>query len=111
MMSVKITETAARQVLESATQGGMAGIPLRIAAKRNADGSIAYAMGFDEAKANDSRVEMHGVEVVVAPTSTELVQGMTIDYVEMEPGQSSFIFMNPNDPHYIPPADKADPQV
>ena len=30
---------------------------------------------------------------------------MTIDYVELEPGSWQFIFLNPNDPSYVPPQD------
>ena len=76
---------------------------LRIAAKRKQDGSIDYAMGFDEAKQNDDRIEVSGINIVVAATSSELLNGMTLDYVELESGTTEFIFLNPNDPHYIPP--------
>ncbi len=60
-------------------------------------------MGFDNAKGDDARIETTGVAILVAPTSSELLDGMTLDYVELEPGSREFIFMNPNDPHYIPP--------
>lgn len=81
----------------------MEGLALRIAAKRKSDGGIEYAMGFDEGNEADSRIESHGVSLLIASTSTDLVAGMTLDYVEIEPGQPSFIFLNPNDPHYVPP--------
>jgi iron-sulfur cluster assembly protein len=102
-MSITVTEAAALQIKKSARQGGTEGMALRVAAKRNADGSIEYAMGFDSVHETDSKSEAYGISVVVAPTSTELVAGMTVDYVELEPGQSNFIFLNPNDPRYVPP--------
>jgi iron-sulfur cluster assembly protein len=102
-MKITVTEAAARQIGEAAKQGDTQGMALRIAAKRKQDGSIDYAMGFDEAKQDDDRVEVSGIDIVVAPTSSELLNGMTLDFVELEPGTSEFIFLNPNDSHYIPP--------
>ena len=107
-MAINITESAARQIMDAAKQGEMEGLALRIAAKRRPDGSIDYVMGFDEPAESDSRVDAFGVTVVVAPTSTELMDGMTLDFVELEPGRSDFIFLNPNDPHYVPPTPAAD---
>ena len=107
-MSFTVTEAAARQIRVAARQGRSEDMPLRIAAKRRSDGTIDYLMGFDQPDPADSQVEAFGVVVVVAPTSTELVAGMTLDYVELEPGRQDFIFMNPNDPHYIPPREDGD---
>ena len=102
-MKISVTEAAAKQIGEAAEQGDMQGMALRIAAKRKQDGSIDYAMGFDEAKQDDARIELSGIDIVVAPTSSELLNGMTLDFVELESGTKEFIFLNPNDPHYIPP--------
>ncbi len=102
-MKITVTEAAAKQIGETAKQGEMQGMTLRIAAKRKQDGSIDYAMGFDEAKQNDDRIEASGINIVVAPTSAELLNGMTLDFVALESGTTEFIFLNPNDPHYIPP--------
>ncbi len=76
---------------------------LRLAAKRLEDGSFDYAMGFDQPEQHDSRVTSNGIDVVVAPTSTEFLRDAKLDYVEMEDGQFHFIFINPNDPSHIPP--------
>ncbi len=102
-MSIQVTESAAKRIATSAEQSGMQGLPLRIAAKRRSDGSIEYAMGFDEVNESDAVLEYHNVKVVVAPTSTELLSNATLDYVEMEPDKYEFIFLNPNDPNYVPP--------
>lgn len=98
-----VTEEAARQILNSAAGSGQQGAALRIAAKRRPDGSVEYAMGFDEPQSEDVHVHWHGVDVVVAPTSTELLSGATLDYVELDTGAYEFIFLNPNDPTYVPP--------
>ena len=104
-MTIVVTEKAAQQILVSARDGGQQGTDLRIAAKRIEDGSITYAMGFDERQSTDAQVRWHGVNLVVGPTSTELLSGATLDYVELGDGSHEFIFMNPNDPDYTPPTE------
>ncbi|MFT5113512.1 MAG: iron-sulfur cluster assembly protein [Parasphingorhabdus sp.] len=104
-MSIKLTETAVAQIKQSAVDGGMQNIPIRIAAKRSADGSIEYAMGFDEENDADTTREYDGLLLVVAPHSIDLLSGAILDYVAMENDQQQFVFLNPNDPNYIPPAE------
>lgn len=101
-----ITPTAAAQIKVAAKQGHTEGMALRIAAQRDTDGAIQYAMGFDDSsRADDTRITSEGIDLVVASTSTILLEGTTLDYVELEPGKHEFIFMNPNDPNYRPPQD------
>ncbi len=101
---ITITPAAAQQIKVAAKEGRMEGMALRIAAQRSADGTIQYALGFDDAsRADDTRITAEGIELVVAPTSTILLEGTTLDYVELEKGKFEFIFMNPNDPNYRPP--------
>jgi len=103
---ITITPAAAAQIQTSAIQGGTQGLALRIAAQRSPDGAIQYAMGFDDTRrADDTRFTEAGIPLVVAGTSTILLEGTTIDYVELEAGRFEFIFMNPNDPNYRPPQD------
>ena len=101
---ITITPKAAQQILASLAQTDSPGQFLRLAAKRLADGSFDYAMGIDQPAQHDSRAESNGVAIIVAPTSIEFLHGATLDYVELEQGDHRFIFMNPNDPAYIPPA-------
>lgn len=102
---ITVTPAAAEQIRSAASQGGMDGLAMRIAAKRNPDGSIHYGMGFDDNSAeNDVHIASEGIELIVSETTQVLVDGMTLDYVEIEPGNFQFIFMNPNDVHYVPPA-------
>lgn len=106
---ITITPAAAAQIRSAAKQGRMEGMALRIAAQRNADGQIQYAMGFDDStRSDDTRFSSEGVDLVVASTSTMLLEGTTLDYVELEPGRNEFIFMNPNDPNYRPPQEAND---
>lgn len=99
-----ISPAAAAQIKAAAKQSRMEGMALRIAAQRDADGAIQYAMGFDDSsRADDVRINSEGVDLVVASTSTILLEGTTLDFVELEPGKQEFIFLNPNDPNYRPP--------
>jgi iron-sulfur cluster assembly protein len=63
------------------------------------DGSFHYALGFDDnMHDNDQRYQSEGIDLVVATSSLELLNGTVIDYVELEPGNFEIIFINPNDP-------------
>ena len=107
---INVTPEAAKQISESAKQGQSEGLALRIAAKRKDDGSIEYMMGFDDAHYDeDIEVTSEGVKLVTGAGYVELLNGMTIDFVEIEPGQFNFIFMNPNDPSYQAPSESENP--
>lgn len=99
----KVTAAAAEQVLKAAKQGGTEGLSLRLAAARQADGSIDYRMGFDDASEEDIRYTADGVDIVIAPEFIPLLEQATLDYVEIESGQHHFIFLNPLDASYVPP--------
>ncbi len=94
---ITVTPSAAQQIRIAATQADADELGLRVAARRDERGSLHYAMGFDEARDGDVVVPSEGVALVVAETDRDLVDGMTIDYVEYEPGDFRFIFVNPND--------------
>jgi len=94
-----LTPTAAEQILRAASSQPEGGEPpcLRVAAKIE-DGEIVYGMGFDDKREQDTVVESLGVTLLIAPRSQELLQGATLDFVELHPGEFQFIFNNPNDP-------------
>jgi iron-sulfur cluster assembly protein len=103
---ISLTATALEQIKFSAREGDMGSLPLRIAIKKQEDGSFHYAMGFDEQRLpGDSFLNYDGADLVVSSGSKDLAEGLTIDFVELEPGKSEFIFLNPNDPSYIPPGE------
>ena len=102
---ITITPAAAEQISTSASEGNMQDLAMRIAAKRNPDGSIHYAMGFDDQQIEgDLQITSGGINVIISEVSKSLLDGTTLDYVELEPGEYQFIFMNPNDSSYTPPS-------
>jgi iron-sulfur cluster assembly accessory protein len=104
---IKLTTAAAKQILLSIEQNNPPSMPLRIAIKEQDDGSFHYAMGFDEQRLpGDVFVNIEKINLVVSEKSKDLAEGMTIDYVELEPGKLEFIFLNPNDPTYTAPRQK-----
>ena len=102
---ITLTPEAAQQVRESAKQGNMQGIPLRVAVTRLENGDFHYALGFDDtSREGDNRFQSEGIDIVVAPQSMDMLSGSVIDYVEID-GKKEVIFINPNDP-----AHKQEPQ-
>jgi iron-sulfur cluster assembly protein len=104
---ITVTPGAARQILAAAHASDSGGLALRVAARRDPDGSIDYAMGFDNARNGDVVLASEGIALVVAEAERALLAGMTLDYVEFEPGDFRFIFINPNDVTPAPPAPDA----
>jgi iron-sulfur cluster assembly protein len=103
---ITVTPQAAAQIAASAAEsnagrGGEA--CLRLAARLDDKGVIEYGMGFDDRAEGDTQIESAGVKILVSPGSVELLGGATLDYVEINPGEWRFIFINPNDPSHKPP--------
>jgi len=100
----KVTTAAATRILKAAQEGNMKGLALRLAPRRNADGSIEYnKMGFDKIKESDIHIHCEGVDIVFDPVYKELLEDAVMDFIEIEQGNWSYVFLNPNDPHYLPP--------
>lgn len=100
----KVTPQAAEQVRVAAEQGGTVGMALRLAAHQRPDGSIDYRMGFDEGTEDDIRFSSEGVQIVIAPEYVPLLDAATLDFVELDAGDSQFVFLNPKDANYVPPS-------
>jgi len=101
---VTITAKAAEKIRESAKQTKAENMALRIAVTDNPDGSFHYAIGFDDTQnETDVSVETEGLKLVYAVDETDKLSKMVIDFVELRPGEENFIFLNPNDPTYVPP--------
>lgn len=104
---ITLTPSAIKQVHISQREGNIEeDMALRIAAKENQDGSFEYGLGFDHINDDDMVFKFGDVQVVLAPHHGPLLNGATVDFVEMEEGQYNFIFLNPNDPHYVAPKDE-----
>ena len=100
-----VTKAAAKQIRHAAASGDTEELALRIAASRTGDGGIDYRMGFDDVGPADTLLSTNGVDVAIAAADKALLNGTVLDYVEIEPGDRRFIFLNPNDPHHRPPAE------
>lgn len=94
---ITVTAKAAEQIHQAASQSEAEGMFLRIAARRGMDGAIQYGMGFDEQSEEDVIVNSEGVTVIVSPDNIGLLNGAVLDFVELDPGDFRFIFVNPND--------------
>jgi iron-sulfur cluster assembly protein len=90
-----VTPTAAREVLAAAERSEAIGMALRVAARQEGDGSLAYGMGFDDAADDDLAVEVEGLTVLVSAACAPLLDGTVLDFVEMDPGRFHFIFIPP----------------
>jgi iron-sulfur cluster assembly protein len=89
-----VTTAAATQIRKAATDGGMAELALRVAARREADGSVTYGMGFDEpGEGEQPSLQAEGVTVLIAQPSQPLLADTMLDFVELEPGDFRFIFV------------------
>lgn len=97
---ITITPEAAAQIKISAQKTNIETPLLRIAARKDEDGSIEYGMGFDEQTAEDTRLTSEGVDVLISSVSESLLSGAVLDFVEINPGEHQFIFINPNDPNH-----------
>ena len=102
---ITLTAAAVKQIRLSAKEGNLEGLPMRIAATKNEDGSIHYGMGFDDVKETDITHSSDGIDIIVSAESNQIVDGMKVDFVELEPGKPQFIFLNPHDKNYSESSD------
>ena len=100
---ITVTPQAAAQIAKSAQQAGPGNVCLRLAARLGDKGVIEYGMGFDDKADGDTQVVSNEVTILISPGSIELLTGATLDFVEINPGEWRFIFVNPNDPLHQAP--------
>jgi iron-sulfur cluster assembly protein len=87
-----VSSAAARELLAAAERSQAGELALRVAARRQADGSIEFGMGFDDFREEDEATEVEGLRVVVGAPSRALLASTRLDYVEVQPGRYDFIF-------------------
>lgn len=92
---IKITDAAADQIRAASNNPDIYGMVLRVAAYQEDDGSVNFGMGFDQEREADEQLIVNGVEILIASSSTPYLQGVTLDFVEMSPGDLRFIFIPP----------------
>ena len=92
---IKITDAAAAQIRVANNNPDVFEMILRVAAYQEDDGSVNYGMGFDTEREADEHLVVNGIEILIAASSTPYLQGVTLDFVEMNPGDMRFIFIPP----------------
>jgi iron-sulfur cluster assembly protein len=99
-----LSPTAASEIRAALPRSGADGLALRVAARLEADGSLAFGMGFDEQREGDLPLEIDGVQLLIARPSQPLLEDAMLDFVEIEPGQNGFVCVvqPPDEPQ--PPA-------
>ena len=89
-----LTSAAAQQIQKAAQDSDAQNLVLRVAARREPDGSIGYGMGFDDAGDEDTRLLIEDVSVVIAPSHVDLLDDTMLDFVELDSGEFNFIFVS-----------------
>lgn len=92
---IKITDAAAEQIRRANNNPDVFEMILRVAAYQEDDGSVNFGMGFDIERADDEHLIVNGIQLLIAPCSMPYLQGVTLDFVEMSPGDLRFIFIPP----------------
>ncbi len=101
----KITLAAADQIRKATQNGGTEGMALRLAVQQHSDGRFEYRMGFDDEQEADIVFQSEGVAIIMEPEYVPLLEETVLDFVALEGEQDQqFVFLNPKDPYYQPPA-------
>ena len=90
---ISLTKEAAEQIREAQKTSGAENMALRIAARVNDAGMLEFGMGFDDERSNDAAVDSWGVTLLVNSQSAPMLDDVTIDFSEVSPGESRFVFM------------------
>lgn len=93
-----LTSAAATQIQQAANASDANEMALRVAAKKDADGALQYGMGFDDPGEDDMKLDLQGIAVVINGESQELLFDTVLDFVELNPGEFNFIFMQTSHP-------------
>lgn len=92
---ISLTKEAAEQIRVAAEQSGAGNMGLRVAARVNDAGMLEFGMGFDDERESDSAVDSWGVTLLINRQSAPMLSDVTIDFAEVSPGESRFVFMKP----------------
>jgi iron-sulfur cluster assembly protein len=94
-MAISMTTAAADHVRRSLAGRGK-GLGVRLGVRTTGCSGLAYVLEFvDEAAAEDSVFDSHGVKVVIDPKSLVYLDGTELDFVR-EGLNEGFKFNNPN---------------
>lgn len=94
-MAISMTTAAAEHVRRS-LEGRGKGLGVRLGVRTTGCSGLAYVLEFvDEADAEDSVFDSHGVKVIIDPKSLVYLDGTELDFVR-EGLNEGFKFNNPN---------------
>ena len=92
---LNFTESAARKVKELIDEENNPALMLRVFVSGGGCSGFQYGFTFDEhANEDDSRIDKHGVTLLVDPMSFQYLAGAEIDYQEGLDG-AQFVIKNP----------------
>jgi len=80
---ITITKNAAEEIGLSTQNPDAQGMLIRFAVDQTDEG-YQYLMGFDERSDSDIHLESNGIEYVVAYSQKELLEGMVVDFDEID---------------------------
>jgi iron-sulfur cluster assembly accessory protein len=94
---ITLTDMAAKKVSDLRLEEGKAEWGLRIRVVGGGCSGMSYELGWeDEAGADDSVVEAHGIKLYVDQLSAPYLAGTEIDFVENDMLGAGFAVKNPN---------------
>lgn len=77
---VQLTPAAAEEVRSLLQKPENSGKLLRVYVEQGGCSGMQYSMTFDEKRADDFAMEMHGVSVLVDPFSAQYIRGAVVDF-------------------------------
>jgi len=86
-----LSTAAAAELRAAIGRSAADGQSLRLAARTEADGSLALGMGFDDPREGDMPLEIDGVALLIGKPSQPLLEDALLDFVEIEPGRHGFV--------------------
>lgn len=93
---ITITEAAALQIKDMMKQNDEVGAFLRVGVQGGGCSGLSYGMGFDhEISETDTKLEQHGITVLIDAESEPILKGTVIDFKESMMG-GGFTIDNPN---------------
>ena len=92
-MPFQVTSSAAQELVAAAARSDAAGMALRVAARPTSEG-LSYGMGFDKAARDDQVLVFGELTVLLGAASQPLLAATVLDYVEIDPGRTDFIFID-----------------
>lgn len=92
---ISVTENAAAEIKSMQAAPDNQGKSLRVYVEQGGCSGMQYSMVFDEKRAEDAVVEMHGVTVLVDAFSAKYLRGTVVDFSDALTG-GGFKINNPN---------------